>query len=389
MKDAKITFAILISLFVSACRIEVPVSAGGSVSTISGSMNCAAGSTCTLDVADTLFDETFVAQAAPGFEFVSWKSGSGRLCRGSTEPCRYSTSRLEGNAAAIALLSDPNVVLYVEPVFVSQDAEPEELLGATLICPWDQSDPTLHTFIVAGQSDMTAYWGWPGTLPAVYETGIDQLQMWDNGSWKRLGLSTENTYNALRYGPEIAFAWTMHAACPESNIGIIKYAAGGSSIDTWVPGGTNHTELFATSLLLAYAAHPDITFQGFLFDQGIADMKTLADAESWDEKYLSLVDHTRSNIIVPNDLPFIHATIRREGLPDDFGGIDPDSIPPQNPFLPFEVHLTLSQWMVQFERPGIYPSINRDLPGDGIHSYPDGIRLNGRNLAATYIYEAN
>ena len=44
--------------------------------------------------------------------------------------------------------------------------EPEAAVGATLTCPWDQSDPTMRTFLVAGQSNMGANGGSPGTLPA-------------------------------------------------------------------------------------------------------------------------------------------------------------------------------------------------------------------------------
>ena len=48
----------------------------------------------------------------------------------------------------------------------------------------------LHTYIAAGRSGVVAQYGRSGTLPAEYETGIDQLHMWDYGSWKRLGLRT-------------------------------------------------------------------------------------------------------------------------------------------------------------------------------------------------------
>ncbi len=268
------------------------------------------------------------------------------------------------------------------------DEFPEATLGATFACPWDQSDPTLHTFIVAGQSGMVARYGQRGTLPDVYETGIDQLQMWDEGSWKRLGLGLGNGNVVPRYGPELAFAWTMHAACPDANIGIIKYAVGGTSIDTWVLGGENGAELH-DRVLAAFQAHSDITLEGFLFKQGAGDMHNRTQAESWGEKYLSIVVFYRSAAIVPNDLPFIHGTVRSGDFPDDISGIDPDSILSPSAGRPFAVHVTLEQWMVQYERPGIYPTIMRDIPigEDGTHATPEGIRLEGRNFAETYANE--
>lgn len=263
-------------------------------------------------------------------------------------------------------------------------------MGASFACPWDESDPTLHVFLAAGQSNMVSVYGQPGTLPPLYETGTEQLQMWDQGSWKRLGLSLENGNSQPRYGPELAFAWTLHAACPNSNIGIIKYAVGGTSIDTWIPTGENFAVL-QSNITAALLARPDITFEGFLYHQGGGDSRTREQAESWGDDFVSIVDFTRAVGPVPTDLPFLVATPRVEGFPDDITGLDPDSIPSPDPTRPFFVHVVHQQWMVQFERPGIYVTINRDIPkgADGIHDTPDGIRTKGRNFAETFLEAAS
>ncbi len=391
MKTTRILLCAAIAAL-SACKIDVDVPAGGSVTTNSGSLNCAAESTCTLDVADIHFDETFVANPAAGFDFISWKSGAGGLCAGDTGPCSFSTAGLEGNETAIALLDDPDLLVYVEPAFVSEDAEPEELLGATFACPWDESDPTLHVFLAAGQSNMVSAYGHPGTLPAEYETGTDQLQMWDNGSWKRLGLSTENGNSAPRYGPELGFAWTLHAACPDSNIGIVKYAVGGTSISTWVPGGEN-SDVLVANITAAFQAHADITFEGFLYKQGGGDSRNRTTAEAWGDNFLSIVDAFRDHWVIPDELPFLWGTSRGTGdaFPDDLTDFDPDSIPSPDPSRPFILHVIHQQWMVQFERPGLYPAILRNIPkgADGIHDTPEGILTVGRKFAEVYLKGAN
>lgn len=377
----------------AACKIDVNVPVGGSVSTNSGSLTCTANSTCTLDVADIYFDETFVANPATGYDFISWKSGPGRLCAGSSQPCNFSTAGLEGNDDAIALLDDPSLMVYVEPAFVSENAEPEELLGATFTCPWDESDPTLHVFIAAGQSNMVSAYGRPGTLPAKYVTGTDKLQMWDEGSWKRLGLSTENGNNTPRYGPELGFAWALHAACPDSNIGIVKYAVGGSPISTWIPGGAN-SAVMVSNLTAAFQAHSDITFEGFLYKQGAADANNRTTADAWGDNFLSIVDAFRNHPAIPDDLPFLlgntRGTADPEAFPDDITDFDPDSVPPQGS-RPFMLHVIHQQWMVQFERPAIYPVIERNIPlgEDGTHQSPEGIRMVGRAFAEMYLTEAN
>lgn len=377
---------------ISACRIDVDVPAGGSVTTDSGSLNCMANSTCTLDVTDIYFDETFVANPADGFDFIGWKSGPARLCAGNTEPCHFSTTGLEGNEDAIALLDDPDLLVYLEPAFASESAEPEELLGATFACPWDENDPTLRVFLAAGQSNMVSVYGQPGTLPHKYATGTDRLQMWDEGSWKRLALSTENGNRVPRYGPELAFAWTLHAACPGSNIGIIKYAVGGSSITTWIPDGENSAVL-AANVAAALQAHPNASFEGFLYKQGAGDSRSRNLAEAWGDNFLSIVDYTRGVGVIPDDLPFLLASTRGQGdaFPDDLSDLDPDSIPSPDSSRPFIVHVVQQQWLVQFGRPEIYPVIERDIPigADGIHQTPEGIRMVGRRFAEVYLQEAN
>lgn len=119
MKAVNLAAFAFLCLFLGACRVEVIVPTSGTVTTTSGSMDCAAGTSCTMDVADIHFDETFVAEPADGFVFDGWKSGNRRICGNRTEPCHYSTANLEGNDDAIALLSDQDQVLYVEPFFKS------------------------------------------------------------------------------------------------------------------------------------------------------------------------------------------------------------------------------------------------------------------------------
>jgi len=396
MKIKRIFFYASIAAL-AACKVEVNVPAGGSVSTISGSLDCPAESTCTQDVADIYFDETYVANPEAGYEFLAWKSGHGVLCGGKTGPCHYLTAGLEGNEDAIALLDDQNIVVSVEPVFVSESAEPEERLGATLACPWDERDPTLHVFLAAGQSNMVSAYGRPGTLPEKYENGTDRLLMWDEGSWKRLGLSTENADHGPRYGPELSFAWTLHAACPDSNIGIIKYAVGGSLISTWVSGGENSAALVSNigaAFRAASDAKIDIAFEGFLYKQGAADANRRHTMEVWDDNFLSIVDDFRNNWLIPEELAFLLGTTRgtadAESFPDDITDFDPDSVPAPGS-RPFMMHVIHQQWMVQFERPAIYPVIERDIPvgADGTHQSPEGIRMVGRKFAEVYLKQAN
>lgn len=90
---------------------------------------------------------------------------------------------------------------------------------------------------------------------------------------------------------------------------------------------------------------------------------------------------------IPDDLPFLVGTTRTGDLPDDIGEMDPDSVVAPDPTRPFAPHVLHAQWMVQYERPGVYPAIMRDIPRgeDGTHSTPEGIRTGGRSFAEVFL----
>jgi len=87
------------------------------VTTASSAIECAAGQTCTIDIADTYFDETFEAVPATGWQFAGWKTGPSALCGDSLEPCNYSTTMFQGNEDIDAFLENQDIVLSLRPVF--------------------------------------------------------------------------------------------------------------------------------------------------------------------------------------------------------------------------------------------------------------------------------
>lgn len=115
-------FRILILLTIvtlAACKVEIEVPTSGSVTTNSNNINCAAGQTCSVDVVDIFFDETFVAQPATDFVFTGWKRKARSLCSGALTPCFIDSSYAAGNAPLTALLNNPNEIFYLKPSFQS------------------------------------------------------------------------------------------------------------------------------------------------------------------------------------------------------------------------------------------------------------------------------
>ena len=103
---------------VAGCKIEISVPTGGTVRSQSDSYVCKSGETCTINVVDVFFDETFIAQAAPGYRFEGWRKSDGYLCGNSTKPCHLFTSIFEGNELLESILSSEEVS-YLAPVFMN------------------------------------------------------------------------------------------------------------------------------------------------------------------------------------------------------------------------------------------------------------------------------
>ena len=99
----------------SACKIQIETPVEGSVTTVSTAIECPSNQSCTVDVSDTFFNETFVAEPAPGWEFAGWKPG---LCGGSTSNCTIDTTGWGGNPTLEGYLADPTIITFLEPEFV-------------------------------------------------------------------------------------------------------------------------------------------------------------------------------------------------------------------------------------------------------------------------------
>ena len=121
----------------AGCKIEIDAPVEGSVTTTSSAIECAAGQTCTIDIADTYFDETFEAVPATGWQFAGWKTGPSALCGDSLEPCDYSTTAFQGNENINPFLESEDIVLTLQPVFAVER--------------------TTHGITLAGEQNQTAF----------------------------------------------------------------------------------------------------------------------------------------------------------------------------------------------------------------------------------------
>lgn len=124
MKRCVIFLLLLPLVLLAACRVRIVVPEGGAVASESGAYRCNAGARCEIQVVDTFFDETFVAEPAQGYRFAGWRKRHRSFCGGNTAPCRLATSGFEGDDNLMQIL-ESDEVFFLEPVFES--TEPDEL----------------------------------------------------------------------------------------------------------------------------------------------------------------------------------------------------------------------------------------------------------------------
>jgi len=110
-------WVVLTSLLLAACKMEIEVPEGGRITTESGSISCAAGESCTIDISDINFDETFIAVAEEGYVFSGWSTKHRGFCGGKLDECRLYTSGFVGNEILMNFLSADDEVFYLAPTF--------------------------------------------------------------------------------------------------------------------------------------------------------------------------------------------------------------------------------------------------------------------------------
>jgi uncharacterized repeat protein (TIGR02543 family) len=127
---------------VASCKVDLIVSSGGDVTSLSGTRNCTGGSTCEFIIADNTFNETFTAVPRPGYVFSKWSTGDGFQCPNSTNPvCTINnTAYVMGSNAGIDSYIQSGVINYAMPLFtyvgaVAGDADKDGVLDTKDNCP--------------------------------------------------------------------------------------------------------------------------------------------------------------------------------------------------------------------------------------------------------------
>jgi hypothetical protein len=274
------------------------------------------------------------------------------------------------------------------------------VLAVLLAASAHAGDKPLKTFIFAGQSNMRG-WGDSAKLPDELRKGNDRVLMFEEGIWQPLrphspAFRIQQPYGLteFHFGPEISFGNELAKAFPDETIGIIKFAAGGSSILAWKPdwskedadriGQGGRGSLFKKlmdKVKQAQAAR-DIEIVGFIWQQMGRDTTKVEVAKEYLDNLKSLVAAVREDTGA-SDLVFIYGSGRARDLPDDLSGLVPHEIKGRAGAL----WVLKAQWDAQTEIPNAKMVILRDLErhGKNPHFNTAGQLTLGKLFAEAYL----
>ena len=94
---SRILLVMVLTTTLAACKIVVNTPEGGGVESRSGRHVCGADTSCTVDVPDSNFYESFDAVAEPGYSFNQWREAPGYFCGGSSRRCTLDAGYMRGN----------------------------------------------------------------------------------------------------------------------------------------------------------------------------------------------------------------------------------------------------------------------------------------------------
>ena len=99
----------------AGCRIDLIAPEGATIRSESGAIECVGPATCTVEVNDLFFDETFIVETDPDVFFAGWRRRDRGFCGGQADPCRLFTSGFTGNDVLLGFLeSDETFFLEAE-----------------------------------------------------------------------------------------------------------------------------------------------------------------------------------------------------------------------------------------------------------------------------------
>lgn len=153
----------------------------------------------------------------------------------------------------------------------------------------------MNSFLMIGQSNMAGR-GFTREVPMILDEGIHLLR---NGGWQIMTEPMNYDRPVAGTGLAASFAAALRQASPDTAIGLIPCADGGSSLDDWAAGGV----LFDHAVAQARLAQRSSKLSGILWHQGENDSQPHL-AEKYTEKLNAIITALRQALDIP-EIPLL------------------------------------------------------------------------------------
>lgn len=146
----------------------------------------------------------------------------------------------------------------------------------------------IDIFLLIGQSNMSGR----GDIKEVPALNHPNILMFRQKQWIPAvePLHTDKEWAGIGLGMSFAFELTKHY--PESKIGLVPCAVGGTPLSRWSPGG----DLYINAVDIAKQALKDGILKGILWHQGESDSSNQNDAITYGDRFISMVNGLRKDL---------------------------------------------------------------------------------------------
>jgi len=157
--------------------------------------------------------------------------------------------------------------------------------------------PELRIFLLMGQSNMAGR----GEMDALPPITDERIRMWRDGEWLRAEEPLhDDRPEGVGAGLAMSFAVRLLHEAPQSPIGLVPCAVGGTGLDRWLPGA----DLYRRALERAAGARAAGRLAAALWHQGENDAADEAKARSYGERLERMIRALRADLGIP-ELPFV------------------------------------------------------------------------------------
>lgn len=172
------------------------------------------------------------------------------------------------------------------------------------------TETSINAFLLMGQSNMAGR----GVVDEVEPIQHPHIVMLRHGEWTTATEPLHLDKWIAGIGLGMSFALALAEAHPQSTIGLVPCALGGTSLDQWAPGGY----LYRRALFEARQAMLGGQIQGILWHQGEGESSTEQRASSYGDRFVAMMQSFRKEL-GNEGIPIVVGELgeflcRREGL---------------------------------------------------------------------------